>query len=154
LGRFPPSNELRDNGNDMKRLLQHTLPVALLAAASLTSPSFAQQPPSAPASAPAPAPANADVNTVVTAVQSFYNRTSSFQSDFQQEYWVKLHNVKKTSHGRVTFAKPGKMDWVYDDPQGNRVVSDGTTLRVYEAANRQMYEQTVDKSQYPAALSF
>jgi outer membrane lipoprotein carrier protein len=27
-------------------------------------------------------------------------------------------------------------------------------LRVYEAANKQMYEQQVDRSQYPAALAF
>jgi outer membrane lipoprotein carrier protein len=56
----------------------------------------------------------------------------------------------------VTFAKPGKMHWTYDDPQstGNRVVSDGATIKVYEASNKQMYEQPMDKSQYPAALSF
>jgi outer membrane lipoprotein carrier protein len=33
-------------------------------------------------------------------------------------------------------------------------VSDGAILKVYEAANKQMFEQNVDKSQYPAALSF
>src|SRR5262249_15709082 len=37
---------------------------------------------------------------------------------------------------------------------GNRVVSDGKLLRVYEADNQQMYEQPMDQSQYPAALSF
>jgi outer membrane lipoprotein carrier protein len=52
------------------------------------------------------------------------------------------------------FAKPGKMDWQYANPAGNRVVSDGSVLKVYEAANKQMFESKVDKSQYPAALSF
>src|SRR5580700_3770953 len=61
---------------------------------------------------------------------------------------------KKSSHGHVIFSKPGKMHWAYDDPAGNHVVSDGTTLKVYEASNNQMFEQAVDKSQYPAALSF
>ena len=58
--------------------------------------------------------------------------------------------------GHVTFAKPGKMHWTYDDPQstGNRVVSDGAVIKVYEANNKQMYEQPIEKSQYPAALSF
>jgi len=139
----------------MNRSRIASLTFALAVAVSVAAPSFAQAP-AAPAPAPAApaAPAGANVQTVVNDVQSFYNRTTSFQSDFQQEYWVKLHNVKKTSHGHVTFAKPGKMDWVYDDPQGNRVVSDGNLLRVYEAANRQMYEQQVNASQYPAALSF
>lgn len=138
----------------MNRSRFASITLAFAVAASITAPSFADTAaPAPPAAAAAPAPAS-NVTNVVNAVQNFYNRTTSFQSDFDQEYWVKLHNVKKTSHGHVTFAKPGKMDWVYDEPQGNRVVSDGTTLRVYEAANRQMYEQKVSASQYPAALSF
>ncbi|AKV03740.1 Outer membrane lipoprotein carrier protein LolA [Labilithrix luteola] len=96
----------------------------------------------------------AKANEVATKVQAFYDRTTSFASDFTQEFFVKSHNVKKTSKGTVTFAKPGKMYWDYSNPAGNRVVSDGTILKVYEAANKQMFEQTVNKSQYPAALSF
>jgi outer membrane lipoprotein carrier protein len=91
---------------------------------------------------------------VLTKVQNFYDKTTSFSSDFTQEFFVKSHNVKKQSKGRVTFAKPGKMDWIYDEPKDNRVVSDGTEIRVYEAANKQMYQQQMTQSQYPAALSF
>jgi outer membrane lipoprotein carrier protein len=46
------------------------------------------------------------------------------------------------------------MSFKYDAPNGNRVVSDGKTIRVYEKDNEQMYEVPVAKSQYPAALSF
>ena len=92
--------------------------------------------------------------SVLTKVQNFYDKTTSFSSDFTQEFFVKSHNVKKQSKGRVTFAKPGKMHWEYSEPKDNRVVSDGAVLKVYEAANKQMFEQNVDKSQYPAALSF
>ncbi len=95
-----------------------------------------------------------DVSRAVTDVQSFYDKSTTFKSDFEQKFWVKAYNQEKTSRGHVTFAKPGKMDWVYDDPKDNRVVSDGALIRIYEAANRQMYEQAMDKSQYPAALSF
>ena len=91
---------------------------------------------------------------VLTKVQNFYDKTTSFSSDFTQEFFVKSHNVKKQSKGRVTFSKPGKMHWDYSEPKDNRVVSDGAVLKVYEAANKQMFEQNVDKSQYPAALSF
>jgi outer membrane lipoprotein carrier protein len=110
-------------------------------------------PPPAAAPAPTAAPA-AQCDAVVAKVQEFYDRSTSFSSDFAQEYWVKQYNVKKQSTGHVTFAKPGKMNWVYATPAGNRVVSDGRTLRVYEEANKQMYEQNVNASQYPAALSF
>ena len=51
------------------------------------------------------------------------------------------------------FEKPGKMSWRYTN-NGNRVVSDGKLIKIYEKENKQMYEQPLDKSQYPAALSF
>ncbi len=87
-------------------------------------------------------------------MQGFYNRTTTFSADFTQQYMARAYNTTKTSNGHVIFSKPGKMDWEYTDPKDNRIVSDGSKLRVYEAANKQMYEQTVDQSQYPAALSF
>jgi len=100
------------------------------------------------------AQATPDVGTAVNNVQAFYNRTQTFSADFTQQYLAKAYNTTKTSSGHVIFSKPGKMDWEYSDPKDNRIVSDGTKLRVYEAAQKQMYEQTVDQSQYPAALSF
>lgn len=98
--------------------------------------------------------ATPDVATAVTNVQGFYNRTTTFSADFTQKYLARAYNTEKVSSGHVIFSKPGKMDWEYSDPKDNRIVSDGTTLRVYEAANKQMYEQTVTQSQYPAALAF
>lgn len=92
----------------------------------------------------------------VACVQGVYDQSQSYISHFNQHFWVKAYNQEKTSAGRVTFVKPGKMSWSYEDDasKGNRVVSDGTTIKVYEAGNHQMYEQTLEKSQYPAALSF
>ena len=98
--------------------------------------------------------ATPDVTTAVANVQGFYNRASTFSADFTQSYLAKAYNQTKTSTGHVILSKPGKMDWEYSDPKDNRVVSDGSTLRVYEASNKQMYEQSVNQSQYPAALSF
>jgi outer membrane lipoprotein carrier protein len=133
------------------------LPFVALAAALLASPATlrADVATGAPSAAAPAAPASGpSVDQAVHDVQAFYDKSSTFKSEFQQKFWVKAYNQEKSSHGRVTFAKPGKMDWVYDDPKDNRVVSDGNVIKVYEAANKQMYEQQVDKSQYPAALSF
>ena len=130
---------------------------AFLAAASaplLVSDASAQQQQAPAASAqPQPASPQATADTVAK-VQAFYDSTTSFFSTFTQEFFVKSHNVRKESKGKVTFSKPGKMAWDYESPAGNRVVSDGQVLKVYEAANKQMFEQNIDKSQYPAALSF
>lgn len=87
-------------------------------------------------------------------VQAFYDSTKTFKATFTQTYTIKVQNVKKVSSGKVTFEKPGKMSWVYDAPNNNRVVSDGTTIKVYEKENEQMFETPVKGSQYPAALAF
>jgi len=128
------------------RSLFHVVAFALVAGV-VPSAALADDPPAAPAVA---LPA---AQTVVDQVQAVYDKTTTFKSDFEQTFLVKAYNVTKKSHGSVVFKKPGKMDWEYVEPAGNRVVSDGTTLRVYEASNAQLYEQAVDASQYPA-LSF
>lgn len=104
---------------------------------------------SAPA-APAQQPSAADV---AARVQAFYNRTQTFQADFAQKYTIKAYNRTKESNGKVVFEKPGKMSWRYTT-NGNRVVSDGKLLKVYEEEEKQMYEQPMNQSQYPAALAF
>lgn len=110
-----------------------------------------------PAAAAAAAPGAAlpaNVDEAIGRVQKFYDATNTFTSEFQQEFVVKAYNTKKTSAGSVTFSKPGKMDWVYTTPKDNRVVSDGAELKVYDASNKQLFQQQVNKSQYPAALAF
>lgn len=86
-------------------------------------------------------------------VQAFYDKTKTFRAQFKQRYWVAAYRKTKDSNGSVTFQKPGLMSWRYDN-NGNRVVSDGKTIKVYEKENEQMYEQNMENSQYPAALSF
>jgi outer membrane lipoprotein carrier protein len=138
----------------MKRLLFPVLAALCLCAL----PAAAGDPPLA-ASGAATAnclPATPTAAQAVACVQQVYDQSQTFATDFSQKFWVKAYNQEKSSHGHVTFAKPGKMHWTYDDPQstGNRVVSDGVVIKVYEANNKQMYEQPIEKSQYPAALSF
>jgi outer membrane lipoprotein carrier protein len=91
---------------------------------------------------------------IAVRVQSFYDATKTFRATFKQTYTIKVQNVQKVTSGKVVFEKPGKMSWQYDAPNGNRVVSDGNTIKVYEKENEQMYEMSVAKSQYPAALAF
>jgi outer membrane lipoprotein carrier protein len=136
------------------RLASLAVAAALAVAAPLVASHAHADPPTQPA-APQPQPApQQETDATVNKVQAFYDGTTSFASTFTQEFRVKSHNLTKESKGKVVFAKPGKMAWDYETPAGNRVVSDGNVLRVYEAANKQMFEQAVDKSQYPAALSF
>ena len=86
-------------------------------------------------------------------VQTFYDKAKTFQAEFKQRYFIRSHNRTKNSRGKVAFEKPGKMSWRYKD-NGNRVVSDGQKLFVYEHQNKQMFKQMLAGSAYPAALSF
>jgi outer membrane lipoprotein carrier protein len=124
--------------------------VSLLLCAAAMSPPVS----SFVASVASAAPATPNADAVATRVQAFYDQTKTFQATFKQEYFIRMHDQRRTSEGRVAFEKPGKMSWKYDQPNGNRVVSDGRTLKVYDRENQQMFEQPVDKSQYPAALAF
>lgn len=122
--------------------------------------SHADQPKPKPANAPAtkvPAPtapnAALSADDIVARVQAFYDRTTTFKAGFKQRYFVQAYDKTKDSSGSVIFEKPGKMSWRYSS-NGNRVVSDGTVIKIYEKEDKQMYEQQLSKTQYPAALSF
>lgn len=86
-------------------------------------------------------------------VQAFYDQSKTFRAKFKQRYYIANYRKTKDSNGEVVFQKPGKMSWYYES-NGNRVVSDGKRIKVYERDNKQMYEQGIENSQYPAALSF
>ncbi len=112
---------------------------------------------SAPAASAPAASANElpdlSADAIAERVQAFYDGAKTFQAQFSQRYTIFAYNKKKESKGSVAFVKPGKMSWRYTS-NGNRVVSDGKLLKVYEAENKQLYEQDMTKSAYPAALSF
>ena len=132
-----------------RRILVLIVPV-VLASTQLPAAHAGPTPDGSASAAPAGA---GPADDIAKKVQDFYNQTKTFQAQFSQVYKVKAYNQTKKSKGRVVFEKPGKMSWTYDN-NGNRVVSDGKLLKVYEKENAQMFEQPVEKSQYPAALSF
>jgi len=103
----------------------------------------------------APKAASADVSALAIAqrVQNFYDNTKTFRADFKQNYVIRAGGIEKKSFGEVLFAKPGKMSWRYKN-NGNRVIADGRSIRVFEEENKQMFESDMGKSAYPAALSF
>lgn len=104
----------------------------------------------------APADAAQDEAAIAVAVrmQRLYRSVKSYRANFKQTYRFKMQNVKKVSTGRVAFARGGKFSFRYKKPKGNRVVSDGNTLKVYDRRAKQMYKRAVSKSLYPASLAF
>jgi len=136
-------------------MIRRSLLLGFLGLGAMTLPvtaAFADTPtPKAPSGKPAAPELTAD--QLAERVQGFYDRSHTFRAGFKQRYWVRMYDKTINSQGAVVFEKPGKMSWRYTN-NGNRVVSDGKLVKVYEKENKQMYEQPLDKSQYPAALSF
>jgi outer membrane lipoprotein carrier protein len=117
--------------------------------AAPAKPPAAKRPASKP---PAPKP-DVSADELAAKVQRFYDKTATFKARFKQRYYIAQYKKTIDSTGQVVFQKPGRMSWRYTN-NGNRVVSDGTTIKVYEKDNRQMFVQQMAKSPYPAALSF
>ncbi len=128
--------------------------LGLVAAAAPVSSAFADGAPAGgKGSAPVKAAPELTAEQIADRVQGFYDHSKTFKAGFKQQYRVRAYDKTIDSQGSVIFEKPGKMSWRYTN-NGNRVVSDGKLVKVYEKENKQMYEQPLDKSQYPAALSF
>ena len=110
-------------------------------------PAFADPPPPPPPAAPLTA------EQIAERIQAFYDKTKTFKAAFKQVYTAKAYGKTKEGVGTVILEKPGRMSWRYTN-NGNRIVSDGKLIKIYEKENKQMYEQQLDKSPYPAALAF
>ncbi len=87
-------------------------------------------------------------------IDAIYAGKKTFSAKFKQEYVLKVSNQTKASSGVVFIERPNKISFRYDAPNKNRIVSDGTTLKVYIAEDNQMIEKPVEKSQYPGAFGF
>ncbi|HEX9146339.1 MAG TPA: outer membrane lipoprotein carrier protein LolA, partial [Candidatus Binatia bacterium] len=72
------------------------------------------------------------------ALQRNYDATADFVADFRQETEVKTLNRSLKAWGKVSFARPGKMLWRYDEPKGQFVLADGQFLYFYQPEQNQI----------------
>lgn len=98
------------------------------------------------------APNSADA--VAEKVDAIYLPIQRFKARFEQRYTAKIAGTTKNSEGVCFIQRPGKVSFSYQKPNNNRVVSDGVTLKVYEAENQQMFTRPVASTEYPGALAF
>lgn len=99
--------------------------------------------PSARANGPGSEPPDASgacVQALAERVQRHYESVRDLRARFTQTtHRVSLGSGGMDSpalhaSGEATFAKPGKMRWSYEEPEPSLVVSDGTTLWLYDPA--------------------
>src|SRR5215467_1249300 len=79
---------------------------------------------------------NADA--VVDSLQKNYDATVDFTADFHQETEVKALNRKLQAWGKLSFKRPGKMLWRYEEPKGQFVLADGKFLYFFQPEQNQI----------------
>ena len=75
---------------------------------------------------------------IVDALQKNYDSTIDFVADFQQETEVKTLNRNLKAWGKLSFKRPGKMLWRYDEPPGQIVLTDGSHLYFLQPEQNQV----------------
>jgi outer membrane lipoprotein carrier protein len=103
---------------------------------------------------PVSPPARLPLTTVVEKMQKNYDQAKDYRARFSQKYTNLAFNRTKVSTGEVSFKKPGKMRWDYDQPEKKMFLSTGKVLWLYEPEDKQAFRQDLKQSQLPAALSF
>jgi len=77
-------------------------------------------------------------DVVVDALQKNYDATSDFIADFRQETEVKTLNRTMKASGKLSFKRPGRMLWRYDEPKNQFVLTDGKHLYFYQPDQNQV----------------
>ena len=85
------------------------------------------------------APVSKDLKQVLDRLQRHYHDTNSFTAKFNEEI-ATVGAPKKNRTGTVSFRKPGRMRWEFDDPEKQTIVSDGETLYSYDPDLNQVVE--------------
>ncbi len=118
-------------------------------------PAPSAEPPPAPSASAIAAPTTlSPADAIAARVDTIFADKKTFSAKFKQEHTQKVAGVTKKSTGVFFFERPNKMSFRYDAPSKNRIVSDGSTLKVYIGEDNQMFTQSVDKTEYPGAFAF
>jgi outer membrane lipoprotein carrier protein len=81
---------------------------------------------------------NAGGEQILDKLQKNYDATVDFVADFRQETEVKTLNRNLKAWGRLSFKRPGKMLWRYEEPKGQFVLADGKHLYFYQPEQNQI----------------
>jgi outer membrane lipoprotein carrier protein len=84
-------------------------------------------------------PVSKELKQALDRLQKHYHDTNSFTAKFTEEVTTVGAPTRKRS-GTVSFRKPGRMLWEFDDPEKQTIVSDGETLYSYDPDLNQVVE--------------
>ena len=82
--------------------------------------------------------------TIVNAIQKNYQSVRTFQAGFEQKSYVKMINRTEIAQGNVQIKKPGKMKWVYNDPDPQVLISNQKNLWFYTPEDKQVTKMPIE----------
>ncbi|MFQ5464844.1 MAG: outer membrane lipoprotein chaperone LolA [Thermodesulfobacteriota bacterium] len=91
---------------------------------------------------------------VVARVQQRYESITTVTASFTQEVFSRGLGSTEVSSGEVTLKKPGKMRWVYREPAGDEITSDGRTFWLYQADLGQVVRRPAEEVTSSVATDF
>lgn len=77
-------------------------------------------------------------------VQKNYEKILTFEADFTQKSYVKMMDNTQTATGTVTIKKPGKMKWIYGEPDTQVLISNGKILWHYVSEEEQVTQVPIE----------
>jgi outer membrane lipoprotein carrier protein len=82
-------------------------------------------------------------DALAKALQQRYQGVRDFTADFVQTYRGGLLRTETRERGTVSIKKPGRMRWIYTNPERKEFVSDGVTIYSYIPEDRQVLVSSV-----------
>ncbi len=82
--------------------------------------------------------APAQAKDLLSKIESRYGTINDLSAGFSQESYLLGADERRYSIGTVKFLKPGKMDWLYGEPDIQRFVADGKNFWWYQPALSQV----------------
>jgi outer membrane lipoprotein carrier protein len=83
---------------------------------------------------------------IADSLQKNYDTTVDFVADFRQETEVRTLNRNLKAWGKLTFKRPGKMLWRYEEPKGQIVLADGKNLYFYQPEQNQVIKSPLSNA--------
>lgn len=87
-------------------------------------------------------------------VEDLYAHAETFKARFRQTFVQRASKKKTVSHGKLAAAGGGKLSFRYASPKGDRVVSDGEMVKLYEAGDETMYVMKLMRARHAFGVAF
>ncbi len=80
---------------------------------------------------------NITLDEILEKVENRYS-LSGFKAGFFQSSTIKALNITDTAVGKISIKRPGKMRWIYEAPERQSIITDGTRLWIYRPDDNQV----------------